>query len=127
MKMVPLVPITMVRAAGWPLDQTSAVKPAGSLSLSSGILSTAVAVGGVGCPRRLGFCLLSAGLVLSSGLNPGGACAPAGAAISKSPPSRPANTRLPHDHDRDIASSQHMAVIVAALMRSSDICPSIAI
>jgi hypothetical protein len=33
----------MVRAPAWPLDQTSALKPAGSLILSTGSLSTGVA------------------------------------------------------------------------------------
>ena len=31
---VPLSPITMVRPPGWPLDQTSALKPDGSLILA---------------------------------------------------------------------------------------------
>ena len=48
MNMVPLSPITMVRAPAWPLDQTSALKPAGSLILSSGSLSAGVAIGGTG-------------------------------------------------------------------------------
>src|SRR5215510_9276655 len=77
MNIVPLVPITMVRAAGWALDQTSALKPAGSLILSSGSLSTAVASGGVGCGRRLPSWLLALGLLRSSGLKPGGVCASA--------------------------------------------------
>src|SRR5438128_10647382 len=77
MNIVPLVPITMVRAAGWPLDQTSALKPAGSLILSSGSLSTAVASGGNGCGRRLPSCPLASGLLRSSGLKPGGDCASA--------------------------------------------------
>ncbi len=67
-----LGPMTMVRAAGWPCDQTSALKPAGSLILSTGILSAAVTVGGVACGRRLVSCLLAAGLVWSRSLKPGG-------------------------------------------------------
>src|ERR1043165_4150770 len=71
MNMVPLSPITMVRAPGWPLDQTSALKPFGSLILSSGSLSTAVATGGTGWPLRLKSCLLFSTLVASIGLRPG--------------------------------------------------------
>ena len=71
MNMVPLSPITMVRAPGWPLDQTSALKPDGSLILSSGSLSTDGAIGGVGCGLRLLSCLLLSTLVLSIGLKPG--------------------------------------------------------
>jgi hypothetical protein len=48
------------------------LKPAGSLILSSGSLSTAVAIGGVGCGLRLVSCLLAAGFDLSIGLKPGG-------------------------------------------------------
>src|SRR5262245_39522402 len=71
MNMVPLSPITMVRAPGWPLDQTSALKPGGSLILSTGSLSTAVATGGTGWPLRLKSCLLFSTLVWSMGLKPG--------------------------------------------------------
>src|SRR5215467_8244675 len=75
MNIVPLVPITMVRAPGCPLDQTSALKPDGSLILSSGSLSTAVASGGNGCGRRFPSCPLALGFERSSGLKPGGVCA----------------------------------------------------
>src|SRR4051812_49071919 len=71
MNMVPLSPITMLRAPGWPLDQTSALKPAGSLILSSGSLSTGVTVGGVGCGESLVSCWLLDGFDLSIGLKPG--------------------------------------------------------
>ena len=77
MNMVPLSPITMVRPPGWPLDQTSILKPDGSLILSSGSLSTAVIVGGTGCGDRSDFWPLLSTLVWSIGLKPGG---PAGAA-----------------------------------------------
>src|SRR5580765_4330600 len=87
MNMVPLSPITMVRAPGCPLDQTSALKPAGSLILSIGSLSAEGAIGGVGCGLRLLSCLLSAGLVLSIGLKPG--CAAPGPAAANR------NARLP--------------------------------
>ncbi len=49
MKTVPFGPVTIVRPPGWPCDQTSALKPVGSFSLSTGILSSAVAIGGSGC------------------------------------------------------------------------------
>src|SRR5215468_5898827 len=75
MNIVPLVPITMVRAPGCPLDQTSTLKPGGSLILSSGSLSTAVASGGNGCGRRLPSCPLPPGFERSSGLKPGCASA----------------------------------------------------
>src|SRR5882724_2940941 len=71
MNIVPLSPITMVRAPAWPLDQSSALKPDGSLILSSGSLSAAGAIGGVGCGLRLPSCLLAAGFDLSIGLKPG--------------------------------------------------------
>src|SRR4051812_4206861 len=71
MNIVPLSPITMVRPPACPLDQSSALKPDGSLILSSGSLSADGAIGGVGCGLRLPSCLLSAGLVLSIGLKPG--------------------------------------------------------
>src|SRR6188472_2968073 len=86
MNMVPLSPITMVRAPGWPLDQSSALKPAGSLILSIGSLSADGAIGGVGCGLRLPSCLLSAGFVLSIELKPGWADA--------SPVTTNANARL---------------------------------
>src|SRR5262245_46648658 len=76
MNIVPFAPITMVRAAGCPLDQTSALNPAGNLILSSGSLSTAVASGGVGCGRNVESWPLAPGLVRWSGLKPGG-CASA--------------------------------------------------
>src|SRR3954447_26825764 len=72
MNIVPLSPITMVRAPGWPLDQTSALKPDGSLILSIGSLSAAGAIGGTGCGLRLASLLLFATLFLSTGLKPGG-------------------------------------------------------
>src|SRR3981081_3337749 len=80
MNMVPLSPMTMVRAPGWPDDQTSALKPDGSLILSSGSLSTAVAIGGVGCGLRFSSCLLADGFDLSIWLKPGGPAGAAGAA-----------------------------------------------
>src|SRR6185503_1211697 len=83
MNMVPLSPSTMVRAPGWPLDQTSALKPAGSLILSTGSLSAGVTVGGVACGLRLVSWLLFDGSDLSSGLKPGGACAAAGATLAR--------------------------------------------
>src|ERR1700720_3049975 len=76
MNMVPLSPIIMVRPPGWPDDQTSALKPAGSLSLSSGILSTGVAIGETGCGFRFWSCLLVPTLVLSIWLKPGGKAGP---------------------------------------------------
>src|SRR5437763_12253823 len=72
MHIVPLSPITMVRPPAWPLDQSSTLKPDGSLILSSGSLSAEGAIGGVGCGLRLPSCLLAAGLDLSIGLKPGG-------------------------------------------------------
>src|SRR5262245_44327046 len=72
MNTVPLAPRTMVRAPGWPCDQISALKPAGSLILSSGIFSSGVTVGGVGCGLRFPSWPLAPGLVLSRGLKPGG-------------------------------------------------------
>ena len=104
MNIVPLSPITMVRAPGWPCDQTSALKPAGSLILSIGSLSGAVAIGGVGCGLRFWSCLLSAGLVLSIGLKPGGACAMAGPAAIKSP-SAPASSAARCDERRLVIHS----------------------
>src|SRR5262245_1495475 len=80
MNSVPLVPITIVRAPGWPLDQTSALKPAGSFTLSSGTLSSAVTIGGVGCGLGLRSWLLASGFDLSMALKPGGAAGAAGAA-----------------------------------------------
>src|ERR1700675_2817036 len=93
MNIVPLVPITMVRPPGCPDDQTSALKPGGSLILSSGSLSTGVTVGGVGCGLRLSVCLLAAGFDLSIGLNPGGDCAPAGNAAAARTAIAPAMSR----------------------------------
>src|SRR4029453_6354454 len=72
MNIVPLGPNTMVRAPGWPCDQTSALKPAGSLSLSTGSFSSAVTVGGVACGFRFVSCLLASGFDLSRALKPGG-------------------------------------------------------
>src|SRR5215210_2449480 len=72
MNTVPFGPITMVRAPGWPCDQTSALKPAGNFNLSTGSLSAAVTVGGVGCGDSFWSCWLCAGLVTSIGLKPGG-------------------------------------------------------
>src|SRR4029079_5893034 len=81
MNSVPLSPITMVRAPGWPLDQISALKPDGSLILSTGILSADGAIGGVGCGLRfLSWSLLST-LVASIGLKPGWAASGPAAAI----------------------------------------------
>src|SRR6185369_15652065 len=81
MNIVPLSPITMVRPPGWPLDQSSALKPDGSLILSSGSLSADGAIGGVGCGLRLPSWLLAAGLDLSIGLKPGWAASGPAAAI----------------------------------------------
>src|SRR5882757_8659648 len=81
MNIVPLSPITMVRAPGWPLDQSSTLKPDGSLILSSGSLSAEGAIGGVGCGLRLPSWLLAAGLDLSIGLKPGWAASGPAAAI----------------------------------------------
>src|SRR5262245_31023205 len=75
MNMVPFEPITMVRAAAWPCDQISALKPAGSLARPTGIFSSGVAVGGCGLPLRFGFCLLLEMSVLSIVLKPGRSCA----------------------------------------------------
>src|SRR5882672_6971282 len=72
MNMVPLSPITMVRPPGWPLDHTSALKPDGNLILSSGSLSTPIAIGDTGCGLRLASWPLLPGLVWSIGLKPGG-------------------------------------------------------
>src|SRR5262245_28598700 len=92
MNIVPLSPSTIVRAPGWPVDHTSALKPAGSLILATGSLSAAAAIGGVGCGLRLVSCLLAAGFDLSSGLKPGGAWAAADQA--KRPANVPASSRL---------------------------------
>src|SRR5215831_13344035 len=81
MNMVPLSPITMVRPPAWPDDQTSTLKPAGTLILSSGSLSAAAAIGGVGCGARLWAWPLAPTLVLSIGLNPGGDCPGTGEAV----------------------------------------------
>src|SRR3954452_17457043 len=81
MNIVPLSPITMVRPPGWPLDQTSALKPDGSLILSIGSLSADGAIGGVGCGLRLPSWLLAAGLDLSIGLKPGWAASGPATAI----------------------------------------------
>src|SRR5262245_14157438 len=80
MKIVPFGPCTMVRAPGCPLDQTSALKPGGSLILSTGSLSAAAGVGGVGCGLRLVSWFCEPGFDLSSELKPGGVCAIADAA-----------------------------------------------
>src|SRR5437764_10475671 len=80
MKIVPFGPITMVRPPGWPLDQISALKPAGSLILSSGIFSIGVTVGGTGCGDSLASWLLLSTLVWSIELKPG--CAMVGAAVA---------------------------------------------
>src|SRR5262249_25154103 len=81
MNMVPLSPITMVRPPGCPDDQISALKPAGSLILSSGILSTGVASGETGCGLGFGSGGLERTLVLSTWLKRGGAgAAPSGEA-----------------------------------------------
>src|SRR5215471_21192897 len=79
MNMVPLSPITMVRPPGWPDVQISALKPAGSLILSTGILSAGVASGETGCGFRPWSCLLVPTLVLSIWLKPGG---PDGAGVA---------------------------------------------
>src|SRR5262249_49813585 len=81
MNMVPLSPITMVRPPGWPDDQISALKPAGSLILSTGILSAGVASGATGCGFQPWACLLVPTLVLSIWLKPGGVVG-AGAAVA---------------------------------------------
>src|SRR5215468_8976491 len=75
MNTVPLAPRTIVRAPGWPCDHTSALSPSGSLILSSGSLSSGVAVGGVGYGRILVSWPLPPGLVRSIGLKPGWAIA----------------------------------------------------
>src|ERR1041385_8520348 len=79
MNMVPLSPITMVRAPAWPDDHTSTLKPAGSLILSSGSLSTGVAIGGVGIGASFWSCWLVETLVRSIWLKPGG---PDGAGVA---------------------------------------------
>src|SRR5262245_3418419 len=94
MNMVPLGPITMVRAPGWPVDQISALKPAGRFSLSTGSLSAAAAIGGVGCGLRFTSCWLAEGLDLSRGLKPGGVCAAAGHAAKTNPAAVPASQTL---------------------------------
>ena len=81
MNIVPLSPITMVRPPGWPLDQISALKPDGSLILSTGSLSADGAIGGVGCGLRFLSCLLLSTLVASIGLKPGWAASGPAAAI----------------------------------------------
>src|SRR6476661_5897188 len=86
MNIVPLSPITMVRPPAWPLDQSSALKPDGSLILSSGTLSADGAIGGVGCGLRLPSCLLAAGFDLSIGLKPGWALIGPAAAIRNAKP-----------------------------------------
>src|SRR4051794_9468033 len=104
MNIVPLSPITMVRPPGCPLDQSSALKPDGSLILSTGILSADGAIGGVGCGFRfLSWVLLSI-LVASSGLKPGWAAMGTAAAAK--------NAKLPatssprrHDVEMDMQSS----------------------
>src|ERR1700730_6111068 len=94
MNMVPLSPMTMVRAPGWPDDQTSALKPAGSLILSSGSFSTAVTVGGTGCGLRLWYRLRADGFDLSIWLKPGGAAGAAGGACwAETEPAASARTR----------------------------------
>src|SRR5438552_16263659 len=93
MNRVLLLPITMVVPPGWPDDQISALKPAGSLILLNGILSTGVRVGGVGIGFRLESWPLLAGLVWSMSLKPGGAWPNADpATIAK--PSTPASKAL---------------------------------
>ncbi len=119
MKIVPLSPLTMVRAPGWPCDQTSALKPFGSLSLSTGSLSSAVTVGGVGCGLRLVSCLLSAGLVLSSGLKPGGAWATAGPTVI-SKPSTPASSML-RRYDRILV--MHSSLFWKLVAKNGDVIP----
>ena len=64
------------------LLMSTALKPDGSLILSSGSLSTDGATGGVGIGLRLLSCLLVAGLDLSIGLKPGWAMSGPVAAIS---------------------------------------------
>src|SRR3954469_26043907 len=71
MNIVPLSPITMVRPPAWPLDQSSTLKPDGSLILSSGSLSADGAIGGVGCGLRVPSWLLGAGLDFSLGVKTG--------------------------------------------------------
>src|SRR5712671_3171924 len=121
MNMVPLSPMTIVRAPGWPDDQTSALKPAGSLILSSGSLSTAVAIGGVGCGLRFSSCLLADGFDLSIWLKPGGPAAGAvgvavgggcwaetepAAAIMKTRPAATGNARR-----QDIATDMNSSLV----------------
>src|SRR5262245_38768928 len=106
MNIVPLVPITMVRAAGWPLDHTSSLKPCGSLILSSGSLSTAVASGGAGCGRRLPSCPLAPGLVRSIGLKPGCASAAVRLIVSIAAPAQPASM------DRLVVHMEFLPVVV---------------
>src|SRR5712672_1464465 len=118
MNMVPLSPMTIVRAPGWPDDQTSALKPDGSLILSSGSLSTAVAIGGVGCGLRFSSCLQADGFDLSIWLKPGGPAGGDGVAVGgacwaeSEPAAAIARTRLAasgnarrHDVATDMKSS----------------------
>src|SRR5262245_25289003 len=106
MNMVPLEPITMVRAAGWPCDQISALKPGGSLARPTGIFSSGDAVGGCGLPFKFGFCLLLEISVLSIGLKPGRSCA-----FSVAPPTTSA------------AAVAAIANILGVMLFMSDVLP----
>src|SRR5436190_11631426 len=112
MDIVPLSPITMVRPPAWPLDQSSTLKPDGSLILSSGSLSADGEIGGVGCGLRLPSCLLAAGFDLSIGLKPGWAESGPAAAIS--------NAKLPaaiRPRRHDVESDMHASPGAEALIR----------
>src|SRR3954462_9853255 len=104
MNIVPLSPITMVRPPAWPLDQSSTLKPDGSLILSSGSLSADGAIGGVGCGLRLPSCLLAAGFDLSIGLKPGWAESGPAAAIRNAKLPAAINPRR-YDVESDMHSS----------------------
>src|SRR5438445_9163308 len=112
MNIVPLSPITMVRPPAWPLDQSSTLKPDGSLTLSSGSLSADGAIGGVGCGLRLPSWLLVFGLDLSIGLKPGWAASGPAAAIR--------NAKLPaaiKPRRYDVESNMYASPGAEALIR----------
>src|SRR4029077_19631364 len=104
MNKVPLSPITMVRPPGWPLDQISALKPDGSLILSTGILSAEGAIGGVGCGLRFLSWVLLSTLVASNGLKPGWAVSGPAAATRNATLATPIRPRRT-DNEMDMRSS----------------------
>src|ERR1051326_8951057 len=112
MNIVPLSTITMVRPPAWPLDQSSTLKPDGSLILSSGSLSADGAIGGVGMGLRLLSCLLAAGLDLSIGLKPGWAASGPAAAIRNAKPPAAIKPRR-----YDVESDMHASPGAEALIR----------